>query len=119
MEQLDNGLFCALYADSSSSTRYTKLACGCHHYRYSNGDQRWLNANKKYQVCLIIIYLHHHIQLNKYGNDGCSEIRLHDGTIIRHFLTGQLDIFHANDTISVQLPNGNRIETFDDGNVEM
>ncbi|CAG9535915.1 unnamed protein product [Cercopithifilaria johnstoni] len=92
----------SLYRSEKDFTVYTVTHCGCHFYEYSNTDTRWIHSSKLYQV-------------NYYGQAGATTVEIREGKLlIRHFLTGQLEIYRGSGETTLMTPDGRRIEIIRD-----
>ncbi|EFO27105.1 hypothetical protein LOAG_01374 [Loa loa] len=92
----------SLYRSEKDFTVYTLTHCGCHFYEYSNTDTRWIHSSKLYQV-------------NYYGQAGATTVEICGGKLlVRHFLTGQLEIYRGDGETTVVTPDGRRIEVVRD-----
>uniref|UniRef100_A0A1I8ESB1 Uncharacterized protein n=1 Tax=Wuchereria bancrofti TaxID=6293 RepID=A0A1I8ESB1_WUCBA len=88
----------SLYRSEKDFTVYTLTHCGCHFYEYSNTDTRWIHSSKLYQV-------------NYYGQAGATTVEMCEGKLlVRHFLTGQLEIYRGGGETTLMTPDGRRIE---------
>ncbi|VBB28325.1 unnamed protein product [Acanthocheilonema viteae] len=92
----------SLYRSEKDFTVYTVTHCGCHFYEYSNTDTRWIHSSKLYQV-------------NYYGQAGATTVEICEGKLlVRHFLTGQLEIYRGSGEITLMTSDGRRIEIIRD-----
>ncbi|VDN94174.1 unnamed protein product [Brugia pahangi] len=92
----------SLYRSEKDFTVYTLTHCGCHFYEYSNTDTRWIHSSKLYQV-------------NYYGQAGATTVEMCEGKLlVRHFLTGQLEIYRGGGETTLMTPDGRRIEVIRD-----
>uniref|UniRef100_A0A915PLC7 Uncharacterized protein n=1 Tax=Setaria digitata TaxID=48799 RepID=A0A915PLC7_9BILA len=92
----------SLFRSEKDFTIYTVTHCGCHFYEYSNTDTRWIHSSKLYQI-------------NYYGQAGATTLEVGEGKLlVRHFLTGQLEIYRESGETTLVIPNGRRIEIIRD-----
>ncbi|KAM3715858.1 Spindle assembly abnormal protein [Dirofilaria immitis] len=92
----------SLYRSEKDFTVYTVTHCGCHFYEYSNTDTRWIHSSKLYQV-------------NYYGQAGATTVEVGEGKLlVRHFLTGQLEIYREGGETTLITPGGRRMEVVKD-----
>uniref|UniRef100_A0A158Q7S1 Coiled-coil domain-containing protein 186 n=1 Tax=Elaeophora elaphi TaxID=1147741 RepID=A0A158Q7S1_9BILA len=92
----------SLYQSEKDFTVYTRTHCGCHFYEYSNTDTRWIHSSKLYQI-------------NYYGQAGATTVEICGGKLlVRHFLTGQLEIYRGSGETTLMTSDGRRIEVIRD-----
>ncbi|OZC08921.1 hypothetical protein X798_04008 [Onchocerca flexuosa] len=92
----------SLYRSEKDFTVFTVTHCGCYFYEYSNGDTRWIHSSKLYQV-------------NYYGQAGATTVKVGEGKLlVRHFLTGQLEIYRESGETTLMTSDGRRIEIVKD-----
>uniref|UniRef100_A0A8R1XVV0 Uncharacterized protein n=1 Tax=Onchocerca volvulus TaxID=6282 RepID=A0A8R1XVV0_ONCVO len=92
----------SLYRSEKDFTVFTVTHCGCYFYEYSNGDTRWIHSSKLYQA-------------NYYGQAGATTVKVGEGKLlVRHFLTGQLEIYRESDETTLMTSDGRRIEVVKD-----
>ncbi|VDM97016.1 unnamed protein product [Thelazia callipaeda] len=88
----------SLYRSENDFTVYTLTHCGCNFYEYSNTDTRWMHSSNLYQV-------------NYFGQAGATTVEIAEKKLlVRHFLSGQLEIYRESGETSLVTSAGRRIE---------
>ncbi|CAJ0571931.1 unnamed protein product, partial [Mesorhabditis spiculigera] len=76
-------------------TKETTTPCGCKFYEYHNGDRYW-------KGCGITVYY--------FLERGATEVALANGTVMRHYVDEQFEIFRTNGEMTLIRPDGTRTE---------